>query len=121
MRTRVRDLLDLPDHVSRGDFVQSLAESLRDPDRTVRLYAVTADLAENFRESLKVVTAALGNGRSQPVFLHGSFGSGKSHFMAVLHLMLQGEAAPWRKKELHGVRAVYEPLKEKRLLQLYTL
>src|SRR5205823_9722610 len=28
----------------------------------------------------------------QATFLHGSFGSGKSHFMAVLHLILQGNA-----------------------------
>jgi len=119
MTTLVRELLDLPDHVSKGDFVQSLAESLRDPARTVSTYAVTADLAENFRESLKVVAGALSNRRSQPVFLHGSFGSGKSHFMAMLHLMLQGEPEPWRKAELHGVRDTYTPLEGKKLLQLH--
>lgn len=117
--TLVRDLLDLPKHVSKGDFVQSLAESLRDPERTVATYAVTAELAKNFREALKVIVGALQNGRSQPVFLHGSFGSGKSHFMAMLHLMLQGQPEPWRKTELHGVRDAYQPLEGKKLLQLH--
>lgn len=119
MRPRVRDLLELPEHVSRTDFVQSLSQSLLDPDKTVETYAATPELAENFRESLKLVAGALSNRRSQPVFLHGSFGCGKSHFMAMLHLMLQGERAPWRKAELHPVRAAYEPLEHKRLLQLH--
>ena len=30
---------------------------------------------------------------SKAAYLHGSFGSGKSHFMAVLHLILQGNPA----------------------------
>ncbi len=93
----VRDLLEFPDHVSRGDFVQSLAESLRRPEGTVRSYAVTGRLLENFRETLRVARGALDSGRSQPVFLHGSFGSGKSHFIAMLHLLLQGHTAPWCK------------------------
>ncbi len=115
----VRDLLDLPQHVSRGDFVQSLAESLRKPEETVRSYAVTGRLVENFREALRVVRGALDSGRSQPVFLHGSFGSGKSHFMAMLHLLLQGHPAPWRKPELHPLRDAYTPIEGKRLLQLH--
>jgi len=119
MPVLVRDLLDLPDHVSRGDFIQSLADSLRDPEGTVATYAVTGALAENFRQALRVVGAALSSNRSQPVFLHGSFGSGKSHFMAMLHLMLQGHSAPWRKPELHAVRAAYAPLEGKNLLQLH--
>ncbi len=115
----VRDLLDLPDHVSRGDFVQSLADSLRAPDATVKTYAVPGALAQNFRDALRVISGALSTGRSQPVFLHGSFGSGKSHFMAVLHLMLQGHPAPWRNPDLHPVRDAYTPLQGKNLLQLH--
>ena len=119
MSTRVRELLTLPEHVSKGDFVQSLAESLRNPDRAVATYAVTPDLVGNFQQALKAVTASLANGRSQPIFLHGSFGSGKSHFMAMLHLMLQGDPAPWRKPELHAARDAYAPLQGKKLLQLH--
>lgn len=118
MSALVRDLLTLPAHVSRGDFVQSLAESLRDPEGTVRTYAVTPELAQNFRETLRIIGSALSNGRSQPVFLHGSFGSGKSHFMAVLHLMLAGRPEPWRKPELHAVHADYDGVQGKKLLQL---
>jgi len=32
---------------------------------------------------------------SKSAFLHGSFGSGKSHFMAVLHRILQGDPAAY--------------------------
>jgi len=117
--TLVRDLLDLPEHVSRGDFVQSLADSLQHPKRTVTTYAVTPALVQNFHDALRLVAGALSTGRSQPVFLHGSFGSGKSHFMALLHLMLQGHRAPWQKPALHPLRDTYTPLADKKLLQLH--
>jgi hypothetical protein len=119
MATLIRDLLDLPQTVSKGDFVQSLARSLANPDDTVDTYAVTGALVQNFCDSLRVVVGALSSGQSQPVFLHGSFGSGKSHFMAMLHLMLAGHPAPWSRPDLHPVRATYEPIKGKTLLQLH--
>lgn len=115
----VRDLLDLPAQVNKGDFVQTLDASLRDPEATVRTYTVTPSLARNFQDCLRVISGALSTRRSQPVFLEGSFGSGKSHFMAILHLVLQGHPAPWRKTEMHEVRPPYEPLAGKRLLQLH--
>src|SRR6266540_4470985 len=58
--TLLRDLIRIPESVEEGDFA----------------------------DALKMVEHALATGRSQAKFLHGSFGSGKSHFMAVLREIL---------------------------------
>ena len=90
--TLLRDLIRIPESVSEGDFVVRAAEGA-DLDS----YVVTEQLRESFIEALKTVEHALATGRSQAKFLHGSFGSGKSHFMAVLREVLQHN---------RGVRAV---------------
>ena len=57
---------------------------------------VTPPLVKNFDEALGLIKGALTgpNGRtsSKAAYLHGSFGSGKSHFMAILYLLLHGDA-----------------------------
>ncbi|MDQ6727078.1 MAG: phage resistance protein, partial [Actinomycetota bacterium] len=45
----------------------------------------------------------------EALYLHGSFGAGKSHFMAVLHLLLQGHPAARAKPELHPAIAKHDP------------
>ena len=40
------------------------------------------------RASRRKWRQTFGRGNSKAAFLHGSFGSGKSHFMAVMHLLL---------------------------------
>ena len=37
----IKDLIEIPDHVGRGDFVLRLSEGLTDPEGTVRHYRVT--------------------------------------------------------------------------------
>ena len=61
--------------------------------RTVDEYVVTPALAEAFDAALGLVAEALTSGVSRGAFLTGSFGSGKSHFMAVLHALLRHEPA----------------------------
>src|SRR5262249_31304951 len=51
-------------------------------------------------------------------YIHGSFGSGKSHFMALLSLLLDGHEAAWRIRELHGLREAHAWAGAKKLLQL---
>ena len=41
------------------------------------------------RRGARLIAAALEASSSKAAYLHGSFGSGKSHFMAVLHLLLR--------------------------------
>ena len=97
MTTLIKDLIDIPDHVQRGDFVLRLAEGVNRAEETLREYVVTPELRECFDNALAFIRSALptptSKASSKASYLHGSFGSGKSHFMAVLHLILQGNPA----------------------------
>ncbi len=118
MGTTLRALLDLPEAVRKGDFVMSLADGVENPGRTVADYALTANLVQTFDRALGLVDAGLKGGRSQASYLHGSFGSGKSHFMAMLDLMLSGHEAPWTRPELHPLRKKFDWVAERKFLQL---
>lgn len=117
--TRVQDLFDLPDQVRKGDFVVKLSEGVQHPQETTDTYVVTPALVDAFDRALGLVGGALGDGRSQAAYLHGSFGSGKSHFMALLSLLLDGTEAAWRKSELHALRAKHGFVGKAKLLQLH--
>ena len=99
----IRNLIDVPERVSRGDFVLKLSEGVTRPEETVRLYHVTPALRRDFDDALSLIRAALEGGSSKAAYLDGSFGAGKSHFMAVLLLLLQGHAAARSREELHPV------------------
>jgi hypothetical protein len=88
--TLLKDLIDIPDHVQKGDFVLRLTEGVIRADETLRDYVVTPELTGCFDNALSFIRSALQTTTSKATYLHGSFGSGKSHFMAVLHLILQG-------------------------------
>jgi hypothetical protein len=118
MTTRIHDLLDLPEAVRKGDFVQDLTGGIAQPDRTVKNYAITPKIVQTFEHALSIIGSALRDGRSQAAYLHGSFGAGKSHFMALLDLMLADHPAPWRRPELHELRAKHPWIGQKKLLQL---
>lgn len=90
MTRLIRELIDIPEQVYKSDFVLKLADGLQRPDETLRAYVVTEQLRASFQRALDLVRHAVEGHRSVAAFLHGSFGSGKSHFMAVLHLLLQG-------------------------------
>jgi hypothetical protein len=88
--TLLKDLIDIPEYVDRGAFVLKLSEGVTDPDATLKSYVVTEQLVKCFDDALNFVKAAVTGRTSKATYLHGSFGSGKSHFMAVLNLILQG-------------------------------
>src|SRR4051795_9416106 len=90
--TPIKDLINLPEHVHRGDFVLRLTEGVERPADTLRDYVVTPQLVECFDDALRFIKGALDARSSKAAYLHGSFGSGKSHFMAVLHLLLRHDA-----------------------------
>ena len=85
----IKDLIEIPEVVHRGDFVLKLTEGVTRPEETVKNYVVTPELARNFDDALSFIKGALEANTSKACYLHGSFGSGKSHFMAMLHLILQ--------------------------------
>ena len=112
--TLLRDVIDIPISVGDGDFVVRAAEGA-----DLGRYVVTDQLRENFADALRRIGHGVTTGRSQGMFLHGSFGSGKSHFMAVLREILQ------HNPDAREVRGLAEPviaadewLRGKRILTL---
>lgn len=92
--TLLKDLIDIPEKVQRGDFVLNQSNGLEGDavQQTLNQYVVTPQLAKAFEDALSFIKSTVvgGQNRQKGAYLHGSFGSGKSHFMAVLHLLLQG-------------------------------
>ena len=103
--TTVADVFDLPERVHQGDFVLRLSEGVERAEQTLRDYVVTPQLARCFEDALSLIGGAVGEGTSKGAYLHGSFGSGKSHFMAVLALLLRGDAGARSTPELAGAVA----------------
>ena len=87
--TTIGDIFDIPTQVHQGDFVLRLTEGVTRPADTLRTYVVTPQLVGCFDQALDLIRSALESNTSKGAYLHGSFGSGKSHFMAVLSLLLQ--------------------------------
>ncbi|MBK1646165.1 phage resistance protein, partial [Thiocapsa imhoffii] len=94
MSILIKDLIHIPERVQRGDFVLNLASGL-EPEaiaRTLGEYVVTPQLVRCFEDALSFIesTVTSQQNRNKGAYLHGSFGTGKSHFMAVLKLLIQG-------------------------------
>ena len=108
--TPLRDLIDIPERVFKGDFVLRLGEGVTDEHaaETVEQYVVTPELAKCFDEALGLIGSALEARSSKAAYLHGSFGSGKSHFMAVLHLLLRHDPRARSLPELAEVVARHD-------------
>ena len=101
--TLLRDLIDIPESLPPNRFVLSLSKGITDPDATIGEYVVTEQLVGCFDKALDMVAKALADRTSYGSYLHGSFGSGKSHFMAVLHLILTGHPSARGIRELADV------------------
>lgn len=115
----IRDLFDLPERVNKSDFVLELTSGVEQAQQTVETYVPTPGLVDAFDRSLHLVGSALRDARSKASYLHGSFGSGKSHFMAMLSLLLADSEAAWRLPEFHPLREKHAFLGKKKLLQLH--
>ena len=87
--TLLKDVITIPEAVHKGDFVMSLASGVADSAGTLENYVVTPQLADAYDNALRFIASAINENKSKAAYLDGSFGSGKSHFMAVLHLLLQ--------------------------------
>jgi hypothetical protein len=106
--THLRELVPIPTEVHKSDFVMSLDGGVSEAEATLNSYVVTPQLAECFDDALSLIGSAVSDGGSKGTYLHGSFGSGKSHFMAVLHLLLEGHDAARSRTELSGVIAKHD-------------
>jgi hypothetical protein len=116
MAPLISELLDLPDQVYKGDFVLNLSDVVTQPEVVLRDYVVTPQLADCFDNALGFIRSALDAHSSKAAYLHGSFGSGKSHFMAVLHLLLQHNRAARALPELAAVCVKHAWVQEQKLL-----
>lgn len=101
----LKDLIAIPERVHQGDFVLQLSKGVTAPEQTLRDYVVTPQLVDAFNNALGFIQQAVQTGGSKAAYLHGSFGSGKSHFMAVLNLLLAGNTQARATPELADVVA----------------
>jgi hypothetical protein len=101
----LKDLISIPERVHQGDFVLQLSKGVTEPTQTLRDYVVTPQLVDAFGNALGFIQQAVQTGGSKAAYLHGSFGSGKSHFMAVLNLLLAGNTEARSIPELADVVA----------------
>ena len=99
----LRDLITIPERVEAADFVIKLDEGVARHKQTITDYVVTDAIAAAVAEGLDLVTSTLTRRSSRGAFLDGSFGSGKSHYMAVLHLLLSGSVSA---RQIQGLEAV---------------
>ena len=117
--TLIKELIEIPERVHKGDFVLRLTEGVERATETLSNYVVTPELRENFDHAITFIKSAVDNRSSKAAYLHGSFGSGKSHFMAVLHLLLQNNPDARAITELAPVVAKHDNwLQGKKLLMV---
>jgi hypothetical protein len=119
----LKDAIEIPATLGSEQFVLRLTEGVSDAQaqKTLDDYVITAPIARNLDLALGILQGALGisveggqvrqgpHAGGKAAYLHGSFGSGKSHFMAVLHLLLKGDTRALNRSEIASVVAKYRP------------
>lgn len=99
----LKDAISIPSEVHQGDLVFKLTDAAAHADATVNDYVVTDQLLASFVEVVRLVRSATDEHVSKAAYLSGSFGSGKSNFMGVLQLLLDGHPGALAKPELAPV------------------
>ncbi len=112
----ISELITVPERVRKGDFVHNLSKGITEPEKTLNQYVVTPQLVASFDDALDFIRSAVDAVSSKACYLHGSFGAGKSHFMAVLHLLLQHNPAVRSISELAKVCAQHSWVENKKFL-----
>jgi hypothetical protein len=110
----LRDVINIKPQISTSDFVLKLADAVTEEGaaRALQDYVITDRLVENFNEALGFISTAHDLHTSKAIYLHGSFGSGKSHFMAVLHALLHGNPSARGRKEFDSLLRSHSELLE---------
>lgn len=103
MPLTITDAFDLPspEEITPLGFVIRLQDE-DDQAKTRRLaadYVLTPTVREALPQVLAQMRHVLESGGELGHFIHGSFGSGKSHFMSFLALLLEGSAAAWTRDD----------------------
>lgn len=116
----LREVFDITSSAGQNDYVLRLSTSVeeRQLTETIDSYVVTPALAEAFDVALGVVDQALRTGENKAAFLDGSFGSGKSHFMAVMYAILGHAPQALAVPELQPIIVKHPAVDQKNLLRL---
>ncbi|POM26622.1 hypothetical protein BTM25_10240 [Actinomadura rubteroloni] len=110
----LHDVIDIKETISTSDYVLKLADAVtpEGAERALADYVITDRLVDNFDQALGLIKAALDGGSSKAAYLHGSFGSGKSHFMAVLFALLSNNPSAVRREEFDRLLVRHDWLTE---------
>ena len=98
MTLTITEAFDLPrpEDIRAMGFVVKLREAEPDSDEVKQLvddYVITPAVEKELPRILDDMKQVFDRGEEYGRFIHGSFGSGKSHFMTMLSLLLEGDAA----------------------------
>jgi hypothetical protein len=102
MTTTITDAFDLPrpEDIRAMGFVVKLRESDPGSDEVKQLvddYVITPAVEKELPRILDDMKQVFDRGEEYGRFIHGSFGSGKSHFMTMLSFLLEGTQPAWKK------------------------
>lgn len=92
--------LPRPEDIRAMGFVVKLRELDPNSEETLQLardYVVTPAVEKELPRILDDMKQVFDRGEEYGRFIHGSFGSGKSHFMTMLSLLVEGATPVWKK------------------------
>src|SRR5262245_15203141 len=92
--------LPRPEDIRAMGFVVKLREldsNSEEVEQLARDYVVTPAVEKELPHILDDMKQVFDRGEEYGRFIHGSFGSGKSHFMTMLSLLVEGAPAAWKK------------------------
>ncbi|MCT2260556.1 DUF6079 family protein [Brachybacterium muris] len=106
----LKDVFDIPEATGAEDYVLRLTDATtgRGAHDAIDDYVVTPAIADAFDQALDLVQDSLTSGLNRAAFLAGSFGAGKSHFMAVLHALLRHDPRARGHRDLQPVIASHD-------------
>ncbi len=106
----IRELLDLPETMPRCIVEINTFDDPSELRDNVKDYTITPTVAEELPELVdRIVASVRRHEPGEGHYVHGAFGSGKSHFMGILGLILANNAAIWEKAHevIRGIHANY--------------
>jgi len=97
----IRDLLDLPETMPRCVVEINTFDDPNELRDNVKDYVITPTVAEELSTlTTRIIASMRRNEPGDGHYVHGAFGSGKSHFMGMLGLILANNSVVWEKEHL---------------------
>jgi len=97
-RQLIRDLLDLPETMPRCIVEINTFDDPAELRANIADYVITPTAGEELRRLVgRIIASVRRNEPGEGHYVHGAFGSGKSHFMGILGLVLANHPLIWEK------------------------